>query len=154
MLWNIPYHSRCINRLFFLVEISVQPTTNYSSKMPCPKCLDLHPCWLCSKNLCRLGKGRLLRWNPSSCGPCIDLATMCTSLVMADLRKATEGSKTFTKGLSASLKKVGGHRVLARQSPYTGFLDIPEFKFVFRPEYASTSLRFIPDALSTACQGA
>ena len=139
MLWNNPYHSRCINRLSSLVDISVQPTTDYFYKMPCPKCLDLHPCWLCSKGLCRLGKGRLMRWNPSSCGPCIDLATMCTSLVMADLRKASDGSRTFTKGLSASLKKVGRRRFPARHLQYASFRVIPELKFVSCPEITSSS---------------
>ena len=114
---------------FSLVELSVQPCANQPFKMSCPKCLDLHPCWLCSKGHCRLGKGRLLRWNPSSCGPCIDLATMCTSLVMADIRKATEGSRSFTKGLSASLKKGGCRRLLARLPSLTSTFVIPSFPF-------------------------
>ena len=74
--------------------------------MACDKCMDLHPCWHCSKGRCRLGKGKMLRWNPSSCEHCISLASMFSSLVLANPRRALAESKNFTKGLSACLKIV------------------------------------------------
>ena len=74
--------------------------------MVCNKCSDLHPCWHCSKGRCRQGKGTLLRWNPSACEHCIGLASMFSSLVPANSRKALAESKNFMKGLCASLKIV------------------------------------------------
>ena len=74
--------------------------------MACNKCADLHPCWHCSKGACRLGKGKTLRWNPSSCEHCISLASMFASMTPANSRRALEESRNFTKGLLACLKIV------------------------------------------------
>ena len=68
--------------------------------------MDLHPCWRCSKGVCRLGKGKTLRWNPSACEHCINLASMFSSLVPANSRRALAETKNFIKGLSACLKIV------------------------------------------------
>ena len=81
--------------------------------MSCTKCTDLHPCWRCSKGVSRLGKGKTLRWNPSACEFCINLASMYSSMVLANSRRAMAESKNFTKGLSACLKIVSKFWIFA-----------------------------------------